>query len=117
MPGAIGEFDELRQRAVARHQQVRGHAQLADFGKIRVHVGRQRIGEQPFDPGAAEFSRRQTDAVHDDQIRLDARRTRIEVWRSDLSGASHQPAFEIDPQFRILGSPMPALAYATIAAI
>ena len=98
MPGAIGEFDELSQAAVARHQQVRGHPQPADFGKIGVHIERQRIHEQPFYPRAAELSRRQADAVHDDQIRLDTRRPRVEIRRSDLPSAAHQSAFDIDLQ-------------------
>jgi len=96
MPGAIGEFDKLRQFAVARHQKVRGDPQFPDLGKIGVHLGRQRIHEQPVDPGSAKFPRRQADAVHDDQLRFHAGRTRIEVWRRDLSGASHHPAFEVD---------------------
>jgi hypothetical protein len=96
VPGAISEFDKLRQFAVARHQKVRRDPQFSDLGKIRVHMGRQRIREQPFDPGSAEFPRRQADAVHDDQLRLHAGRTRIEVWRGDLPGALHQPAFEVN---------------------
>jgi hypothetical protein len=38
--------------------------------------------------------------VHDDQIRLDALRARIVVWRSDLPRASYQSAFEIDLQMQ-----------------
>jgi len=106
MPGAIGEFDELAQGAVARHQKVRGHAQFADFCKIGVHIERQRIREQPLYPRAAEFSRRQADAVHDDQIRLDARRARIVIWRGDLPRASHQSAFKIDLQAQSFPYPM-----------
>jgi hypothetical protein len=96
---------------------MRGDAYLADFGKIGVHIERQRIREQPFYPGAAEFSRRQADAVHDNQIRLDARRARIVIWRSDLPSASHQSAFEIDLQVVPFPSPMVSVAYATIAGI
>ena len=98
MPCSIGKFYELRQAAVSRHQQVRRHPQFTYFGKIGMQIERQRIREQPVYPGAAEFSGRQADAVHDDQIRRDPLRASIVIWRSDLPGASHQSAFEIDLQ-------------------
>ena len=41
MPCSIGEPDELREPAIARHHQVRGHSQITDFRKIRVHIERQ----------------------------------------------------------------------------
>ncbi len=74
MPGAIGELHILRNRAVAHHRQVRGDAQRAYFGEIRMQIRRQGIGEQPVYPRAAVFPGRQADAMDDDQIRLHPRR-------------------------------------------
>ena len=51
---------------------MRGDALARDLGKVGMRIGRQRIGEQPVDPRTAELSRRQADAVHDDEIGLDA---------------------------------------------
>jgi hypothetical protein len=82
-----------------------------------VHIERQRICEQPFYPRAAEFSWRQADAVHDDQIGLDAGRPRIVIWRSDLPSVSHQAAFDIDLQVAPFPYLMVSVAYATIAGI
>jgi hypothetical protein len=98
MPRSVIEADELGEAAIARNDQMRRHPKIADFGKVRVRIARQRVGEKPFYPGAAELTGGQTDAVHDDQIRLDARWTCVKIWRSDLPGTSYQSAFEIDLQ-------------------
>jgi len=102
MPGALGETDVLRHGAVARHHDMRGHAQRAHFGEIRVHLRRQGIGEQPVDPGTAEFPGRQTDAMDDDQFRLHPRRARVMVRRQDLSDTAHPSAVEVDLQVHVL---------------
>jgi len=98
MPGPIREFDKLRQAAVARHEQVRRHTQLADFGKIGMQIERQCIREQALYPWAAEFPGRHADAVHDYQVRFDTRRAHIVIWRRHLPRVSHQSAFDINLQ-------------------
>ena len=79
MPSAFMEFHVLSNRSIALHDQMRRDAQGLYFGEIWMYFGRQRIGEQPIDPRTAELSRRQTDAVYDDEIGLNARRTRVPV--------------------------------------
>lgn len=98
MPRSIGEPDELPQAAVSRHQQVRRHPQFTDFGKIGMHIERQRIREKPLYPGTAKFTGRQADAMHDDQFRLRSGRAGIEIRRGHMRRASHQSGFEIDLQ-------------------
>lgn len=117
MPRSIGEPDELREPTIARHEQVRGHLQITDFRKIRVHVERQRIREKPLDPWTAEFTRRQADAVHDDQFYLHASRAGIAIAREHVPRASHQSALKIDLQVNASAPPKPPVAYATIGRI
>jgi hypothetical protein len=102
MPGSIIEADELSEYTVARDDQMRRHSQIADLGKIRVRVERQRVGEKPFYPGAAELSGRQTDAMYDDQFRVDPRGSRIAVRRSDLLGALNQSSLKFNVQANTL---------------
>ena len=98
MPCSIGKFYELRQAAVSRHQQVRRHPQFTDFGKIGMHVERQRIRKKPLYPGTAKFTGRQADAMHDDQFRLRSGRAGIEIRRRHMRRAPHQSGFEFDLQ-------------------
>jgi hypothetical protein len=79
VPGPIVEFYILRQAPVAGDHQMRGDAQGADFGEVRVHIHRQPVREQPIDPLAAEFPRRQANPVHDDKVRRNVRGSGIEV--------------------------------------
>jgi len=100
MPGPVAEADELRDRPVAPHQQMRRHPQIRDRAEIRMRVGGQGIGEQPLDPRAAELPRGQADAVHDDQLRPRSGRPRIVIRRLDEGGAAQQAAAQVDPQSR-----------------
>jgi hypothetical protein len=95
MPCSIGELDELRQAAIAGHDQVRGHPKFTNFRKIGVHIKRQRVAKKPIYPGTAKFTGWQAYAVHDDEFRLHPVWTRIEIRRSHLPGALHESAFKI----------------------
>ncbi len=61
-----------------------------------MDVGRQHVGEQLVDPGSAELAGRQADAVHDDEIGLDALRPFVAIRRRLLAGQLEQAAIRVD---------------------
>lgn len=87
VPGAVGERNELRQRAVALDEEVRRHARARDLRKIGIGSTVERVGEQPRDVTAAITAGRQTDVVNDDQLDRGTRRPRIEIRRFDAAHA------------------------------
>ena len=64
---------------IPMNQQVRGHPQSSERGKIGMHGGIKRVSEQRINPGAAEFARWQADAVDYDEIHSNVSRTIIAV--------------------------------------
>ena len=71
-----------------------------------MRVGRQIAAEQPVDPGAAELARRQADAVHDDQIRLDARAGAHPSAATAPGAPRHQARRRFDFQWRLHAAPI-----------
>src|SRR6185295_10912145 len=65
---------------------VRGYSRACDACEIRMNGGRQIAGEQPRDPRAAEFARRQTDSVQNDRVRRDL----AHVWHPCTQMKDHE---------------------------
>jgi hypothetical protein len=82
-----------------------------DAGKVpekRVHVRGQAPRKQPVYPGSAEFTRRQTDPVHDNELGEYAGRTGVEMRRQYLPYTGHQACRRLDFQWRLhTGAIMP----------
>ncbi len=81
MPGSLFQRYKLYHCAIASDQHVGRDLQLGNFLKIRVLLGVQFIQEQILNPGAAEFARRQTDIVDDQQSYFSIAWTLVTVWR------------------------------------
>jgi hypothetical protein len=84
MPGALVDGDELQQRAVAPHEEVRRHLQAADRLVVRVRVPVEPVGEEALDGVAAVLAGRQADRMHDGQRHFGRRRARAAVRRRAL---------------------------------
>ncbi len=91
VPGALRARDELHQPAVAANQEMRRHAQRRDRRVVRVGHRVETVREEPLDPIAPELSRRERDAVDDDQRDRGIRGPRIAVGRRDLRGEVRAP--------------------------
>ena len=84
VPGARAEGHELHDLPVAPDERMRGDALLRNLGEAGVPIGREAAREELIDPGTAELARRQTDAMHNDELRHDAGGARIEMRREHL---------------------------------
>ncbi len=73
---------------------MRRHAPRRNLREARMR--RQLAAEQPVDPGTAELSGGQADAVHDDQLENGARGTLVPVRAKHLDGTGEQPGGNID---------------------
>ena len=80
VPGALGKRHELHYLAVATNQQVRRNLEAANLGKIRMCIPIERIAEQRFDFGSAKFTRRQTDAMQNEQLERCAIGASVAIW-------------------------------------
>ena len=96
MPGAFSAGDKLDQFAIAPDEKVRRNAQCVDAGVIRMFARVEAIGEQLFYARPAEFPRRQTDVVNDQQADLAIRRPRIEIRRVNAASCVI-PAVFVNP--------------------
>src|SRR5579871_1645867 len=85
MPGAVVKAHVLGERPVAADAQMRGDSEHRNLGKVGMYLRWELVGEKPVDPGSPELTGRQADAVHDDELGLDPRRSGIEV------GGRHAP--------------------------
>src|SRR6185436_18142014 len=63
VPGALVHRNELDQRAVAAHQEMRRHLERMNLAEIRVRLRIEAVGEQALDRVAAVLPRRQADRV------------------------------------------------------
>jgi adenosylmethionine-8-amino-7-oxononanoate aminotransferase len=102
MPGAFSEPDVLGDRTVAPDDQVRGHTRLRNLSEVRMRIDRQTVGKQAVYPRSAELAGRQTDPVHDDQIRLHVGRPCIAIRRSKLRDIAQESARKVNLQIRPL---------------
>ena len=96
VPGAPLQGHILHQFARAPDEQMRGDLKRLNLLKERMDGRIQGIGKQGIDPGSAEFSRRQTDAMDDDQIDRHAGGTVVTVRRERLTCARHQAGGDIE---------------------
>ncbi|SEN50527.1 hypothetical protein SAMN05216325_12131 [Nitrosomonas marina] len=67
MPGAVTAADELDHFTIAVDEKVAGNLQVRDGYIVRMYFRIEPVGKEFNDPFAAEFSRRQADAVDDQQ--------------------------------------------------
>ncbi len=84
MPCTLLNRHKLDQLAVASDQKMRRYTQILDGFEVRMSCWVERIGEQLQDCVATEFSRRQTNAVHHNQIDAAFGGPLILVWRGYL---------------------------------
>ena len=98
MPGTLPERHVLDDLPVATDERMRRGAQALDLLEVWVRIPRQRAGEEPIDPRAAELPGRQADAVHDEELGRRARWPLVEMGRQHLAGAGEQARGGIDPQ-------------------
>jgi len=91
VPGARSEWHVLHDLPVAPDERVRRHAQLRDLRKIRMRVGCKTARKELINPGAAELARRQTDAMHNDEVRGDTRGARVKMRRQHLAHPGEKP--------------------------
>jgi hypothetical protein len=80
---------------------VRGYCDVANRREIRVRIGRQVVAAKTIDPAFAKLTRRQTDAVHDDQVERRVGGSLILVRRNDAAHAV-DPARSLDRRSREL---------------
>src|SRR3954470_5983995 len=67
VPGTALDRDELDELAVPADEEVRRHPHAGDLAEILMRLRIEPVGEQALDRLAAEFTRRQADAMHDQQ--------------------------------------------------
>ncbi len=103
MPGPPVERHELHERAVAADEQVRRDFHPVDFAKIRMRQ-RIKVPEKEFlDMRAAEFPRRQADAVHDHKFGFAARRSLVRKRRWQERNALDAMVMNVKMHARSLG--------------
>ena len=79
VPGALVEGNELDHAPLPVNQQVRRDLQALQLRKTGMRVVIQRVAEQLFNARRAELSRRQADAVNNEQLYLNPLRTIVTV--------------------------------------
>jgi hypothetical protein len=75
MPGAPRKGHELDDRSVTPDEEMGRHVPVADTGEVRVTATVEAVGEELLYVRSSELSRRQADAVNDDQRRIFVVRT------------------------------------------
>ena len=99
MPGTLSEWHELEQLAIAPNQQVCGHLESANLGKIGMRVPVEAIGKQCFDFRAAKFPRWQAYAVQHNQLRLAFFGSRVAIAARHLPRLANQPVTDVNVEF------------------
>ena len=87
---------ELSDGTVPANEQVRRYAKLGNVTEERVGVGLEAIRKQPINLIAAELSRRETDAVDDDQVDVRIGWAVITIRRRKKADASKQASVSIE---------------------
>ena len=96
MPGTAGKWHKLNKLAIAANQQMRRNLQTTNLAKVGMGVPIEAIREQLFDFGTAKLTRRQADAVNNEQLGLGGAGSFVLVRACTLPGRLNQPAIGID---------------------
>ena len=91
VPGAPAEWHKLNYFAVAANQQMRRYLEVANFREVRMCVPVQAVRKELLHVRPAKISRRQADAMNDDEFGLRASRPVILIRRRTLRPRPDQP--------------------------
>lgn len=105
VPGPSMKGNELDDFAATPDKRVSRHLQPLNLAEERVYPGVQNVGEQVLDPRPAEFTRRQADAVNDNEINGAACGTVVRVGGWTTSGRLEQPGRGVDDHLTSAGRP------------
>src|ERR1700737_4706279 len=101
MPGALAKWHVLDDYPITPDERMGRNTYTGDVVEKGMHVRGQPPRKQPIYPGSTEFTRWQTDPVHDNELREHAGRPGVEMRRQYLPNTGHQACRRLDFQWRL----------------
>lgn len=98
MPRPSRQGHELHQITLSPDQKMRRYPQIRDGGKGFVFRRIQTVAKKGLDPRSAEFSRRQADAMHHDQIGSAVGWAQVEIRRWCIPRPRHPLSLLVQTQ-------------------